>query len=102
MPVEGFNDDCRRVPPPRMQPIRQAAHRVAAIPAQVPPHPNDNPSLTQSADLSAVTTMPLHAKASAIARKRPAFFAGSRPKLFHRWPAHTSGAQVLDGNGKPV
>jgi len=66
MPVERFNDYYCRIPPPWVQPIRQTAHRVAAIPAHVPPHPDDNPSLTQAADLTAVETVPLYAYSSAI------------------------------------
>ncbi len=102
MTVERFNDDCSRIPPPRMQPIRQSAHRVAAIPAQVSPHPNDNPSLTQAADLTAVATMPLHPHASTITRQLPALCTAPRPKLFNRWRPRTSRAQVLDGNSEAV
>ena len=92
MPVQCFDDHCRRIPPPRMQPIRQTAHRVAAIPAQIPPHPNDNPSLTQTADLTPVQTVPLHPYASAISRQLPALRTESRPKLFNRRRARTSRA----------
>ena len=102
MPVERFNDDCCRIPPPRMQPIRQSAHRVAAIPAQVSPHPNDNPPLTQAADLTAVATMPLHPHAPTITRQLPALCTASRPKLFNRWRPRTSRTQVLDGNSEAV
>src|SRR2546425_6329200 len=78
MPVQRFDDHCRRIPPPRMQPIRQAAHRVAAISAQIPPHPNHNPSLTQTANLSPIETVPLHAYASSISRQLPALRTESR------------------------
>ena len=85
-----------------MQPIRQTAHRVAAIPAQVSPHPNYNPSLAEAADLTAVAAMPLHPYPSAIAGQLPAFRTESRSKLFNRRRARTSGAELLDGDRKAV
>ena len=102
MPVERFDDHCRPIPPPRMQPVRQTAHRVAAIAAHVPPHPNDNPSLAEPADLSAVAAMPLHSHPSAIARQLPASRTESRPELFNRRRARASGAEMLDRNRKAV
>lgn len=102
MPIERFHDDRRRIPPPRVQPIGQSTHGVAAIAAHVPPHPNHYPSRTQAAHLPAITTMPLHPHPSAIPRQLPAPGTESRPKLFHRRCALSSGAEVLDGNGKAV
>src|SRR2546427_9950457 len=68
---------------------------------QVSPHPNDNPSLTKAADLTAVATMSLHPHASTITRQLPALRTASRPKLFNRWRPRTSRAQVLDGIARP-
>ena len=102
MSIERFHDDCRRIPPPGMQPIGQSAHGVAAIPAHVPPHPNHYPSRAKAAHLPAITTMPLHPHPSAIPRQLSALGTESRPKLFHRRCALSSGAEVLDGNGKAL
>src|SRR6266446_5105429 len=92
MPVECFKDHRRRIPPPRMQPIRQSAHRVTAIPAQIPPHPYQNPSLAEASDLTAVAAMPLYSYSSAIPRQSPTLCTGSWPKLFNRRRARTSRA----------
>ncbi len=102
MAIERFYDDCRRIPPPGVQPIGQSAHGVPAIPADVPPHPNHYPSRTKAAHLPAITSMPLHPHPSAIPRQLPASGTESRPKFFNRRCALSSGAEVLDGNGKAV
>src|SRR5207302_1559609 len=54
VPIERFHDDRRRIPPPRMQPIGQSAHGVAAPPTQVPPHPNHHPPRTSAANKTAI------------------------------------------------
>lgn len=102
MPIKRFHDDGRRVPPPRMQPIRQSAHGVPALPAYVPPHPNHHPSHTQAAHLPVITTVPLHPHPSAIPRQLPTLGTESRAKLFHRRRARGSGTEILDGNGQAV
>lgn len=102
MPIKRFHDDRRRIPPPRVQPIGQSAHGVSAVPAHVPPDPNHHPSRTQPAHLPVITTMPLHPHPCAIPRQLPAPSTESRPELFHRRCALSSGAEVLNRNGKAV
>src|SRR5207245_9016709 len=102
VPIERFHDDRRRIPPPRMQPIGQSAHGVAAPPTQVPPHPNHHPPRTYAADLTAVEAMPLHPHFSAVPRQLPTSRTESRPKLFRGRRARGSGTKKLDDNGKAV
>ena len=75
---------------------------VPAVPAQVPPYTNHNPSFGQATDLTAVTAMPLHAHSSPIARQFSAVCAEKRPQLFHRGSSRTAGAELLDANTEAV
>jgi len=75
---------------------------VAAVPAQVPPHKNDNPSFGQATNLTAVTAMPPHAHSFPIARQFPALRTEPRPKLFYRRSARTAGTELLDANTEAV
>ena len=102
IPPKRFDDDGGRIPPPWMQPIRQPAHRVAAIPAHVSPHPNQNPSLTQSADLTVVAAMPLHPHPSASACQLPALRTESRSKFFNGWCSSAVRAELFDRSRKAV
>jgi len=79
---------------------------VAAVPAQVPPHLNDDPSFSQTTNLTAVAAMPLHPQSSTVARQiaRIAYRIEAevlQPKVRPHL-ARSSRAEVLDGNRKAV
>jgi hypothetical protein len=102
--VQSFDDDRACVPTPRMQPVRQQAHRVAADQAQKASDPDNDPScFNQPANLAGVHAVSNQLQNSfSIPGSLAAEDAKPRTKIFQRRSICAPSAELLDSNSEAV
>ena len=104
MAAKRFDDHGCGIPAIRMQPVGQQAHRMAADEAQKAPYPDYDPDrFRDSPDLARVAAVADELKEpSGIAGGLAAADAELRTERIDGRRVGTSGAELLDGNGKAV